>query len=214
MRAGQYGARVDARLPYPPGARRVDRPAAAKPCATCGELLGRGYPDCSSCANSVDRLWLADWTELRGAADERELAERVLDAEVGEYPWTCADWALRLLRCAGCRAELGAGALECVGCAAADSARWEWDDAAMTPNERALRAAVASLRTPHRSRGVIVATWRLVVPFLLVGELVTVPELRRLRTQVLAGRHAELAALDSLAELTEAPLLPWRRPLG
>lgn len=134
-------------------------------------------------------------------------AETVADAEVGTYAWTCTDWALRQLRCAGCRSELGAGPLDCVGCAAADSARWDWP---LTPNERQLRAAVVRLRAPHRARPSVVSTSRLILPFLLVGDVVGVRTLRLVRTAVLAGRYDELAAQDSLAEL---PALPWRRVL-
>jgi hypothetical protein len=195
---------VDVRLPYPPGARRADRPAVAKPCSTCGELVARGYPECSSCVDSVDQLWRADWDALPDAD-----AEQVADADVGTYAWTCTDWALRQLRCAGCRQELGAGPPECVGCAAADSARWEWDGP-MTANERQLRAAVVRLRAPHRARAAVVSTSRLVLPYLLVGDVIGARTLRLVRTAVLAGRYDELAAQDSLAEL---PALPWRRIL-
>ena len=197
---------MDARLPYPPGARLAARPTVAKPCATCGELVGRGYPSCSSCAESVDQLWRADWDALPAASAD---PETVVDAETGTYAWTCTDWALRQLRCAGCRDELGAGPPECVGCAAAESARWEWDGP-MTANERQLRAAVVRLRAPHRTRAAVVSASRLVLPFVLVGEVIGARTLRLVRTAVLAGRYEELAAQDGLAEL---PVLPWRRIL-
>jgi hypothetical protein len=167
-------------------------------------LVGRGYPSCSSCVESVDQLWRADWDALTSADPET-----VVDAEVGTYAWTCTDWALRQLRCAGCRSELGAGPPECVGCAAAESARWEWDGP-LTANERQLRAAVVRLRAPHRARAVVVSASRLVLPFVLVGEVIGTRTLRLVRTAVLAGRYEELAAQDSLAEL---PALPWRRIL-
>lgn len=200
---------MDARLPYPAGARLVERPAAAKPCATCGELLGRGYPECTACATSLDRFWTADWAALPTPD-----AERIVDAEVGEYAWTCVDWALRQLRCAGCRGELAAGAPDCVGCAAADSARWEWPRESLTSNEHTLRAAVVALRAPHRLRASVVSTWRLVVPFTVAGADVSATVLRQVRTHVLGGRYEELAAAESLVELAELPLLPWRRPLS
>lgn len=191
----------------------MERPTAAKPCATCGELVGRSYPTCAECATSVDRFWLADWSELPGSdGTPRELAERVVDAEPGEYPWTCVDWALRQLRCVGCRGELAAGVPDCVGCAAADSARWELPRTALTANEHALRSAVVCLRTPHRYREAVVSTWRLALPFVLTGA--AVPPLSRIRTHVVAGRYPELAELESLREMTELPLLPWRRPLS
>src|SRR5262245_16605075 len=72
-RPGQYGARVDACVP--------DRPGPAKPCSTCGELTGRGYPSCLGCAEVVDQRWLTDWQELlaterasAGSESERALA--------------------------------------------------------------------------------------------------------------------------------------------
>ena len=195
---------MDARLPYPPGARRVERPAAAKPCATCGDLAGRGYPTCVACATFVDRFWQADWAALEDADPER-----VADAPVGEYAWTCVDLALRQLRCAGCRGELAAGAPDCVGCAAANSARWEWP---VTGNELALRTAVVVLRAPTWHRPAVVSTWRLLLPFVLTGAPVAdlVPQVR---TQVLAGRLADLTAAETLPDLAFPPLLPWRRPI-
>lgn len=213
---------MDERLPYPPGARSGDRPAAAKPCSTCGELTGRGYPACLGCAEVVDHLWLADWLDLlaaervsAGTEAERTLAARVLEASVGTYAWTCTDWALRLMRCEECGGELGAGNPVCLVCAAADAARWEWDHtagpSAMTPAEHALRLAVAALRAPQRRRESVVASWRLAVPFLLVGERVTGAQVREIRTGVLAGRYADLAGLDRLVELVNLRLMPWRR---
>jgi hypothetical protein len=181
---------------------RVDRPDAAKPCATCGDLLGRGYPSCAGCAEVVDRPLRADWADL----DDQD-PERVADAAPGEYRWTCVDWALRQLRCQGCAGELAAGEPQCVGCAAADSARWEVP--ALTSNEHALRTASVVLRAPSWRRESVVSTWRLVLPFVLAGAVAPVGVLRSVRTQVLAGRYDELAALAALP-LT-VPSLPWRR---
>jgi hypothetical protein len=181
---------------------RVDRPATANPCATCGELLGRGYPSCVECANLVDRPLATDWATL---PDQNP--ELVADAPPGEYRWTCVDWALRQLRCQGCGGELAAGAATCVGCAAADAARWEVP--ALTSNEHALRTAAVVLRAPSWRREAVVSSWRLVLPFVLTGAVVSLPELRSIRTQVLAGRYDELAALEALP--LAVPLLPWRR---
>jgi hypothetical protein len=175
---------------------RVDRPETAKPCPTCGDLLGRGYPSCPGCAEVVDR-------PLRTDLDP----EQVVDAPPGEYPWTCVDGALRQLTCEGCGGELAAGDPSCVGCAAADSARWETQ--ALTSNEHAHRTAAVVLRTPSWRRESVVSTWRLVLPFVLAGAVVPADALRAVRTQVLAGRYEELAALEALP--LSVPLLPWRR---
>ena len=211
---------MDARLRYPPGARRVERPASAKPCATCGELTGRGYPNCLRCAEVVDELWLADWLDLlttervsAGTEGERELADRVLSEPPGTFPWTCTDWALRLLRCTECGGELGAGDPVCLECAAADASRWEWDDAAvparMTQPEHAIRHAVTTLRAPHRHRAAVVSTWRLALPFLLAGDDVPAADLRHVRHAVLAGRYPDLAEQDTVVDLVNLRLLPW-----
>jgi hypothetical protein len=180
---------------------RVDRPEVAKPCATCGELLGRGYPSCAGCAEVVDRPLRAEWADLPD-----QDPEHVADAPPGEYRWTCVDWALRQLRCDGCGGELAAGSPQCVGCAAADSARWEIE--ALTGNEHALRTAAVVLRAPSWHRAAVVSTWRLVLPFVLTGKVVPSTALGEIRTQVLAGRYDELAALEALP--LAVPLLPWR----
>lgn len=177
-------------------------PAAAKPCATCGDLTGRGYPSCAGCAGAVERPWTSAWAELTDPDPEQ-----VADAAPGDYPWSCVDWALRLLRCAGCGGELAAGAPDCVGCAAADAARWELTD--LTAHERALRTAVVALRAPTWRRRSVASTWRLLLPFVVVGAVPTRRELREVRTQVVAGRYEELAGLETLP--LEVPLLPWRR---
>ena len=129
------------------------------------------------------------------------------DAPAGDYPWACVDWALRQLRCAGCGGELAAGAPDCVGCAAANAARWEL--ATETPREHALRTAVVALRAPTWHRRAVASTWRLLLPFVVAGSVPTVVELREVRTQVVAGRYDELAGLETLP--LEVPLLPWRR---
>ncbi|MFD1148832.1 hypothetical protein [Saccharothrix hoggarensis] len=209
--------------PFPPGARRVARPAAVSPCPSCGDLAGRGYPGCRYCAELVDQYWLLDWQELlaaeqlaEGGSGERELAELVLADEVGRHPWTCTDWAMTLVACSQCGEELGTGPVDCVRCAMADGLRWSWDHAghptSITAAEHALRVARATLRAPHRRRDAAVGAWRLLLPFLLVGELPTVGQVRRLRAAVLAGAYPELARCTTHVELTSYPELPWRRP--
>ncbi|MGX7825570.1 hypothetical protein ACTG9Q_10800 [Actinokineospora sp. 24-640] len=182
----------------------------------CDEPLGRGYPGCSTCADAVDAHWRADWDALRsvGEVDERELAAAVLSAKPGTHPWTCTDWALRLLPCDTCHMELGTGEAGCLTCSGADQARWAWDHAgmpaSMTRNEHTLRVAVAALRAAERRRGTVVAFWRLTLPFLLAGETFTPAQARRIRTLLLAGRAEELAEADSYAAMTALPALPWR----
>ena len=176
--------------------------ASAKPCATCGDLTGRGYPSCLGCAAAVDRPWQLAWAELPDADPER-----VADAPAGDYPWTCVDWALRQLRCAGCGGELAAGAPDCVGCAAADAARWEL--VPPTRHDVALRTAVVVLRAPTWRRRSVASTWRLLLPFVVAGAVPTGAEVREVRTLVVAGRYEELAVLEELP--LEVPLLPWRR---
>lgn len=222
MNNSAYGSTVAQPQPFPPGARRVMRPAGVRACTNCGELTGRGYPDCAICAEPIDNLWSADWRALLddervkpGTDAERGLAERVLSQEVGRHPWTCTDWALWLLRCQECGGQQGSGDLGCAGCAAQDAARWAWDYAAMphamTGNEHALRVAVAGLRAPHRHRDAALSGWRLALPFLLVGELPTPRQAQRVRTLVLAGRYAELAERDGFRAMAALPDLPWRR---
>ncbi len=207
---GKYGSPVDVRAPARPG----DRPAAATPCATCGELTGRGYPSCLGCAEVIDERWRAGWRALladerasAGTEPERALATRVLSAEPGAFGWTCVDWALRLLRCEDCGGELGAGDPVCLRCAAADASRWE----APAAGDHTLRLAVLALRAPQRRRLSVVSTLRLVLPFVLAGAPVTRAELRAIRAAVLAGRYADLAVLGRVVELANLPLLPWRR---
>jgi hypothetical protein len=207
--------------PFPPGGRRVPRPDAPERCSNCGELVGRGYPECAICAERIDDLWWADWRALLdaervqpGTDEERALADRVRAASVGAFPWTCVDWALWLLRCTVCGGQLGSGDLGCVACAAADGARWAWDHqalpVAMTPNEHALRVAVAGLRAPHRHRDVAVAGWRLALPFLFAGDLPTTKQAQRIRALLLAGRYAELARCKDFCAMAHLSDLPWR----
>jgi hypothetical protein len=221
MTTSAYGSEMGELQPFPPGGRRIQRPTVAALCSNCGELVGRGYPDCAICAEAVDDLWWADWRDLleerrvrAGTEDELDLARRVLSADVGAYPWTCSDWALWLLRCAECGGQLGSGHVGCVACAASDAARWAWDHQAMpvsmTPNEHALRVAVAGLRAPHRHREAAIAGWRLAMPFLFIGEVPTTTQAQRIRAHVLAGRYAELARMDGFCAMAHLPDLPWR----
>lgn len=188
---------------------------------TCGELAGRGYPTCPDCAAALDGFWLADWYALLAEHDvppggraERGFAERVVASGVGDHSWTCVDWAMGVINCPSCRANLGSGPVGCVLCRIADETRWEWEhlapDGSITPNEHALREARVVLLAPHRHRATVVLAWRLSLPFLLTGEVAG-----RLRTPWLsaylrAGRYDELAAAGSYSQLAGTPELPWR----
>jgi hypothetical protein len=152
----------------------------------------------------VDRPWSSAWAAL-----PKPDPEQVADAPPGDYPWSCVDWALRLLICTGCGGELAAGAPDCVGCATADAARWEL--AAPTAHEHALRTAVVTLRTAPWRRASVTSTWRLLLPFVVAGVVPTRSEVGEVRTQVVAGRYDELAGLETWP-LT-LPLLPWRSTL-
>ena len=186
-------------------------------CPSCGELAGRGYPECRYCAELLDQFWLADWEVLRSYEQlaDRELAELVVGADVGRYPWTCVDWAMTLLACSRCGAELGTGPVECVRCAVTEERRWSWDHSAhpytMNGNEHMLRVARAAMRAPHRRRSTVVQTWRLLLPFLVAGHVVEPHHLDRIRAHVLAGGYPALAACHDLAELAGLPELFWRR---
>jgi hypothetical protein len=174
------------------------------------------------CTELVDQFWLVDWQALvtaervaPGGGEERELAESVLADEVGRHPWTCTDWAMTLLECSACGAELGTGRRDCVPCTMADERRWAWDHqghpGAMTGNEHELRVSRAVLRAEHRHRPTTVQSCRLALPFVLVGESTEPGEARRLKAHLLAGGYDDLAACRSYAEMASLPFLPWRR---
>ena len=216
-----YGLAVSDRQPFAPGGRALRRPAAVHRCADCGELAGRGYPECVDCAGLVDGLWLADWYLLLdayqvtpGGAAEHAFAERVLAAELGAFPWTCLDWAMSVTSCPQCGGELGAGPAGCVLCHIADETRWAWQHTAppgtVTANERSVRAARVALRAPHRHRATVVGNWRLSLPFLLVGATAGPVTSRWIRAYLRSGRYAELAAAASFRQLAATPGLPWR----
>lgn len=191
-----------------PGLRQLARPDAVAPCADCGELSGRGYPECAACEDAVDRFWAADWLAAL-AGTPSDLIAAVLSDDGSTYPWTCLDWALRLSNCAGCGREATTGEIECAYCAIADEKRW-MAGGTMSPNEHSLRQARIALRAPHRHRASQVAYWRLVLPFLLVGDTFTARQAQRLRSFLIAGRYAELSAFTSYAEMASLPDLPWR----
>lgn len=197
------------------------RPAEVRSCAQCGQLSGRGYPECTDCLGALDGFWLADWYSLLTESDvvpgdrrERDLAEHVVAAEVGTYPWTCVDWAMTGIECPSCGVVLGTGPIGCVLCRIADETRWAWDHTApsgsITANEHALRAARVVLRAPHRHRTTVVLGWRLSLPFVLTGEAAGQLRAPWIKAYLRAGRYDELAAADTFTQLTATPELPWR----
>jgi hypothetical protein len=221
MPSSSYGLSVSEVSLFPPGGRRVRRPVAVQYCLECGELAGRGYPTCPDCVAAVDGFWLADWRALLaeigvepGTRAERGLAEQVVAAEIGSYPWTCVDWAMTAIDCPACGSPLGKGPIGCVLCRIADETRWEWEHTApgdvITANEHSLREARVVLSAPHRHRATVVLSWRLSLPFLLTGEVAGRLRMPWLSAYLRAGRYAELAAAGSYEQLTAMPDLPWR----
>lgn len=156
----------------------------------------------------MDRFWAADWLAAL-AGTPSDLIPAVLSDDGSTYPWTCLDWALRLSNCAGCGREATTGEIECAYCAIAEEKRW-MAGGSMTPNEQSLRQARVVLRAPHRHRSSQVSYWRLVLPFLLVGDHFTPRQAQRLRSFLIAGRYAELCSFATFEEMASLPDLPWR----
>jgi hypothetical protein len=199
----------------------MKRPSAVRRCPDCGELAGRGYPDCAHCTGTLEGPWLADWHALcedRGVAPDTEaqrvLAESVLATDIGVHEWTCVDVAMSLVDCPSCEHELGTGPLGCVLCGIADETRWAWyheaPEDAITPNEHALRQARVALRAPHRCRRNVLLNWRLALPFLLAGQMTEGRRLRWTTAYLRAGRYEELASACTYSQLTAIRELPWR----
>jgi hypothetical protein len=189
----------------------------------CGELAGRGYPECADCVGALDGFWLADWYALLaesavepGGFGETDLAEQVVAADVGDYAWTCVDIAMAAIACPECGDALSTGPVGCVLCRIADETRWAWEHLApagsITPNEHAIREARAVLRAPHRHRATVVLNWRLRLPFLLTGEPGDAADVRPqwIRAFLRAGRYDEMASAGSYSQLAGTPDLPWR----
>ncbi|HJP75165.1 MAG TPA: hypothetical protein VJ914_12900 [Pseudonocardiaceae bacterium] len=199
----------------------MKRPSAVRRCADCGELVGRGYPECAHCTGTLEGPWLADWhalCEQRGVGTEpdeqRGLAESVLATDIGVHEWTCVDVAMSLVDCPSCERELGTGPLGCVLCGIADETRWAWfheaPEGAITTNEHALRQARVALRAPHRCRNTVLLNWRLALPFLLAGQMTEAHPLRWTTAYLRAGRYDELASALTFNQLTAIRELPWR----
>jgi hypothetical protein len=203
---------------FPSGLRQLARPEAAVACVGCGELAGRGYPECADCEERVERYWVADWLAVldEESVAPEDLVGTVLADVTWRYPWTCVDWALRLSECPDCGAELATGDPGCVGCAIADDKRWAREHdistgpaARVSGNERALRTARVVLRAPARYRTTVVLHWRLVLPFLLTGELAGFERNHWLRAALISGRYDELSTRRHYADLVDAPRVPW-----
>lgn len=192
----------------PPAGRRAPRPTTIAPCPTCGSYLGRGYPTCPTCHNAVEAIWREDWLAFltsEGFApdtpDETLLAGIVV-AEFLRHPWTIVDYALTLLRCDECGAELCGGPLACATCAHTFGNLWSPElEAGANMNEHALRVARLVVRHPHRFSAAIVTGWRFALAQLLTGDLPDGGQARRLANWLKAGGDpADLAHCRTHAE--------------
>jgi hypothetical protein len=138
--------------------------------------------------------------------DEMLLAQLVLD-EVEHHPWSCVDWAMRLIRCKTCGQELGGGPTECSECAATfGNALWSEMVAGrrgeVTGNEHALHVGRFILRHPHRYPTNAVTAWRYAMPRLLTGWLPATEEAQRTMALIKAGRLTEVEAELQLLDQT------------
>jgi hypothetical protein len=192
----------------PPAGRRVPRPATIARCPTCGDFLGRGYRGCPACHEAIEVIWRADWLALLeaegvtlGGDDERLLAG-VIIAEWTRHPWTIVDYALTLLRCEECGAELGGGPRECERCAQAFGNLWAPElEAGARMDEHAIRVGRLVARHPHRYSDAIATGWRFSLPMLLTGTLPTTAEAQRLAAWLKAGGDpAKPAAFPTATE--------------
>ena len=192
----------------PPAGRRALRPASVEPYPACGDFLGRGYRDCPICHEAVEAIWRQDWLAflaVEGVApdtpDEALLAGVVV-AELTRHPWTIVDYALTLLHCDECGAELGGGPPDCPTCAHAFGNLWAPElEAGATMAEHVIRVARLVARHPHRYSRAIAAGWRFSLPAVLTGNPGTGAEARRLANWLKAGGDpAELAPFRTPAE--------------
>lgn len=185
----------------PPAGRRVLRPRTVGPCPACSDYLGRGYRECPQCHEALEAIWREDWLALLaaegiapGGDDERLLAGMVI-AELTRHPWTIVDYALTLLRCDECGAELGGGPTECEGCARAFGNLWAPEvEAGARLDEHAIRVARLVARHPHRYNRAVATGWRFNLPLILTGALPTIAEAQRLASWLKAGGDPALLA--------------------
>lgn len=204
-----------------PGGRAASRPPGVETCQTCGRARGGGYPTCPECYAAADAVWRADWEALlqaegvaAGSEDERRLAETVL-AAMDQYPWTVVDYAMTLVRCPACGAEVGGGPSDCFECRLAFGNAIAYDIPAgeqgrMTANEHALRIGRSILRYPHQHSANILTAWRLTFPRLLTGWLPTTEEAQRGMALVKAGQtEAFEAAMRRVDEAINRGRREW-----
>jgi hypothetical protein len=189
-------------LPFP-ALRQLPRPTVVQPCPQCHRPQVTNYLTCSGCYAALEQFWQADWQRLLayeqiapGTPEELLLAQLVLD-EVEAHPWTCLDWAMTLLPCSACGAELGGGPSDCGQCATAfGNTLWAEGLAgqrgAVTGNEHALHVGRFILRYPHRYSTHAVTAWRYSMPRLLTGWLPSTAEAQRAMALIKAGRLAEV----------------------
>lgn len=198
-------------IAQPQAGRRDPRPAEVAPCPACGAWLGGGYPACPDCFEAVERYWRADWLALLASAgvapggDDELLLAGVVAAELDRHPWSVVDYAMTLLRCEECGAELGGGPQSCGACAFAFGNLWAPGlEAGATMNEHALRVGRWVARHPHRYSRITVAGWRSSLPLLLTGALPTTAMAQRINAWLKAGGDAaDLARYRTFAEIYE-----------
>lgn len=139
---------------------------------------------------------------MPGGDDERLLAG-VIIAELTRHPWTIVDYAMTLLRCDECGAELGGGPTNCASCAHAFGNLWAPEvEAGARMDEHAIRVGRLVTRHPHRYSRAIATGWRLNLPMLLTGALPTTAEAQRLAAWLKGG--GDPAELSRYRTPTEA----------
>ncbi|WP_459799175.1 hypothetical protein [Herbidospora sp. RD11066] len=179
-------------------------------CPSCGWFRYGGAPDCADCLALVDAIVESVWPgllrEYGSSADERTLAEMVVD-EPQAHDWRVVDAAMDRVPCGECGAFLGRGPVGCGPCDLAHGFRFsarETDRAGVPPgNEHAIRVNVAIIRNPHRS-GSAMDLWgrRALLSPMLAGWLPTIREAQRAGALIKRGIDYEtlMAPLAHLAE--------------
>lgn len=208
-------------------ARKAAQKPAAQPaspvatCPQCRELIGRNYPQCSSCRQVAEQLIDDAWQALLTAQSitpgtplERELAAIVLE-ESDQYWWREVEAAMRLTSCPACHGPLGYGSTDCAECLSSSDMHWGRDyeldeEGTMLRNEHALRVMLRGLAQAHRHSQASIDGWRLYLPFVLCkpqtgpgSSRQEVQYAQAIRAWINAGRSQELFACNSIEEMYE-----------